>query len=367
MSKRYRREHIVRSVQAMREQNRQDWRHYPTVLRYLEKFHPELRKKVGNCCMAPPKLYRTETRAGEFVKYGPKRCNIMPYCIPCVRARSAARVHGTFEKFQRCTPAGKPMRLRHIIQTAPIYHPGHPKYRDGAPGWGVKASEDLTAFFQIVDKTLKEFFGDGIGWIGSYQDFGEQGFRKRHPHIDLTLNGWMLQDGEAVKTPTMDLKSKGRARWDEAIQERAMALDIEAGRGNVLFLPWKQGRREYYRVLKYQMREMVDLRKMVYNGPKRTVYWRDYKTGRAGSAMLDLAFKEALQEYRTRLGAWQKGGPELHRAYGHLNRKCLRKTQAIMGGAPTPHGRACPCSQCGDWDRVFPDDLDLRLGAGKPV
>jgi hypothetical protein len=240
-------------------------------------------------------------------------CERIPYCIRCTKANTERRVWDTLNQYSRCTPAGQKLRFQHIVQTAPLTNDGE--------GWGLAASKDIAKFAAIVWGSLVEFHGPGIGAYMSYQDFGEQGFNKRHPHMDLTLNGWMLEDGKAVHTPRLELRGGGRAQWDDSIRARATVFQVDARRGSPDFGVVKVGVRQYYKILRYQVREMIDLRKLTYRTSPEIIQWTGYKDQPPAAMTVD-HFLDGLQEYQTRTKAWTRQA-QLHRSFGHMAKKSL--------------------------------------------
>jgi len=218
--------------------------------------------------------------------------------------------------------------------------------------------------------TLTEHLGDGLGAVMSYQDFGERAFLKRHPHMDLTLNGYRLKgDGTSEATPAFDLKGGGHARWMKAYRKNAERFEANPREGNLHVTPAIVGVRPYYAILRYQMRELVDLRKLDYSREKRVVYWHDYRENVRHGMTVD-HFLDGLVEYHMRLGTWTAARghkKQLHRAYGHMAKNRIGATERLVGGAELPHGADCPCGECGDWHRVFLDDPDGVLGPVRPL
>jgi hypothetical protein len=336
-----------------------DWRKHRRLQSLLQDHFPGEWANISRCRMAYKPLESVQ-RPGHYKVAPIYACWELPFCIRCVKASTHRRVMAALDKYHRCTPKGQSMQLFHIVQTAPIY--------DDGTGWGVEASSNLKAFGNIVWENLQEFYGEGIGAIMSYQDFGERLFAKRHPHMDLTLNGWMLKDGQPAKTPKLNLQGGGRARWDNALVQRATRFRVDAKRGSLDVSRVIDERAIQYKVLRYQMRELVNLRQVQYNRDRQTVTWHAYSKDRDVPTQTTLTvheFKAGLAEYQWRLKQWPQGedeGMELHRAYGHIAKRSVRKTQKAMGGVPMPHDELCPCAECGDWERVFLDDFDVQAG-----
>jgi hypothetical protein len=324
-----------------------EWGRFRELQAFLSDHFPDKWENIQRCGLRF-KVYESIQRPGLY-KLVAFSCHELPFCIQCTRMETARRVNSTLDNFNRCTPGTEEPRFTHIVQTAPIYEDG--------TGWGNQACRNLPKFAKIVWDTLAESYGEGIGAVLSYQDFGERCFAKRHPHIDLTLNGWKLEDGKPAPTPIYDLKGHGRARWDQAVVKRALALNLEAERGNVHITPTIEGYRPYYKILRYQMRELVDLRKITYSRTQGKVWWMSYKDNSQQEFTVE-EFLAGLTEYQARLQAWMKGGQSLHRAFGHLAKRSIGKTEDAMGGGPIPHGEECPCSECGDWERVYLDEVD---------
>ena len=329
-----------------------NWRRFPDLQRFLRDHYPVQWERIQQCTQEF-KTYESRDTPGQF-KLAPFRCHEEPFCINCVRAKTAQRVHKNLDYFHRCTPNGRKPRFIHIVQTAPVYHDG--RIFTDQSGWGVQASYDPKKFAGIVWDTLREFYGDGIGAALAYQDFGERAFAKRHPHIDLTLNGWKLEDEKAVPIPYYDFSRVGTTRWDEAIRSRATRFRLDADYGNVHFGKESHSIAGYYGTMWYSNRELVDLRKIAY-GSKESgkVYWRNYKTSHREEFQVR-DFMAGLAEYGWRLGQWTYADDDnamsLYNRHGHMAKGSTRKTMALMGGSKLPHGENCPCSSCGEWERV---------------
>lgn len=339
--KRFRREQIPMVERQARAEVAKAWRESRGAQRFVQRYYPHKFERIRDC----RSTWRWQESVAEpgLVKPIAQGCDQDPWCIVCAQRKTLLRTMKHLDKFHRTTPKGKQPRFFHMVQTAPLT-------RDGL-GWGKQASEDMTTFFKVVWEALQDEFGDGIGAVMSYQDFGEQGFAKRHPHLDLTLNGWKLQDGEPVKLPQMDLAGQGRARWDARVQGKATKyLAIDARRGNFNASGPFVGHTEYFKILRYQVRELVDLRKLDYPRGSEYVWWKDYKNNRR-TRMEVSDFQGAMGEYEYRLGRWQHGVgvKNLHRLFGTMSKRTLNQTMAKIGGEPRPHKHRCPCSECEDW------------------
>ncbi|MHB8632753.1 MAG: hypothetical protein ACYDBQ_02130 [Thermoplasmatota archaeon] len=352
MGRVFRREGVEAAKRRAIAQVRADWARHPALQKFLADYFPDRWREI-QVCGTRFKEWRDRNEWSRR-KIQPISCHNAPYCITCVRLKAVRRVNAALNEFHRCTPKGQRPRFAHLVQTAPL--------AEDRTGWGLKASENHRAFAKVVWKTLEEAYGGGVGGVLSYQDFGERGFAKRHPHIDLTLNGWRLSEGGPRKTATYELKAGGADRLQAALCRRATSLDLQAADkpGNLHIQPWVTGMGEYYRTLRYQMRELVDFRKLDYSRDACLVWWMSYKENRR-EKMTCKEFLDGLIEYETRLGSWTKrdehdARQSLHFRYGHMADRAIGKTEAAMGGSDIPHGRRCPCSDCGDWDRVFPDD-----------
>ncbi len=345
------------AVRAQRQGVSAEWRRFRHVQAFIEDHFPLEWEAIRHCGLNVG-TYESGKQPGKH-RLAPASCRKLPFCIRCTKSETGRRVRTAIEQFECVTPAGKQPRFIHIVQTAPVGNEG--QYTGGGD-WGRQASQDLGAFGGIVWDVLKEAYGDGIGAIMSYQDFGERAFAKRHPHMDLTLNGWSLVDGVMEPTPRYEFKAGGKERWHQATQRAASRLVANAEPGNVRVHRPLVGVKAYYRVLRYQMRELVDLRKLEYSRDQKLVWWKSYHENRREKFGLN-DFLGGLAEYQWRLGAWKRKGDEgesqrLHRRYGHMRDGVLEATQRKVGGQPSKHGKRCPCSMCGDWERVFPDGID---------
>ncbi|HUR25463.1 MAG TPA: hypothetical protein VM327_05560 [Candidatus Thermoplasmatota archaeon] len=345
--------------EARQKAIRKDWSRHRSHTYFLADHYPTIWEKVRYCRLDyKPK---EETSEPGYVKAVPTYvCEQIPYCIQCTKANTQRRVWNTLNKFALATPAGKPLRLIHIVQTAPIY-------KDGT-GWGVKASQDHHRFGEVVWDSLVEHFGTGIGAYMSYQDFGEHGFLKRHPHKDLTLNGWCLKEDRPARTPYLDLTGKGRARWDATVQRHAMDFVHDAEKGSFYISRPFDGVPAYYKVLAYQMREMIDFRhKLTYDRKNQLMRTLDYRKNTWYAMPVDF-FLDGMVEYQMRLGVWtRRHMKQLHTSHGHLSKKLMQETQRKFDGETIPHTTDCPCGECGDWHTVFLDDPGRSYGDVRPL
>ena len=345
-------------VKKKSRQVRETWGRHRGLMRFLEDYFPHEWEDIRHCSLSYKAL--EEAASPGWYKVAPLNvCHRIPYCIQCTKVNTQRRIRNAFNQFARATPAGRRPRFIHVVQTAPA--------TDDGQGWGWPASRNIRAFGRIVWDALGDLYGPGLGAIMSYQDFGEQAFAKRHPHMDLTLNGYMLHDGTSTLTPRYDLSAGGLQRWDACVMRRATRLQIDASRGNVWLGHAVVGVPAYYAQLKYQMRELVDLRKLDYTRNANRVDWLSYKDNHRTQFTVD-AFLDGLMEYQMRLRVWNRGErQQLHRAYGTMAKNTIGTTQRLVDGSDLPHDAHCPCGECGDWHRVFLDDVgDTQAPPLKP-
>ncbi|MEA3191037.1 MAG: hypothetical protein QOD77_1619 [Thermoplasmata archaeon] len=338
-------------IKEARAKTRKLWYRHPSLMRFLEDQHLEEWEAIKTCGLEFKK-YESHDRPGHY-RIVPVLCHREPFCIRCVRAAQVRRAWGVLERFGRCTPTGQKPRFIHIVQTAPVYADG--------TGWGMAASRDVQKFASVVWRALVDLYGEGMGASMSYQDFGERCFEKRHPHQDLTLNGWRLEDGKAVKVPRYDLTGKGRDRWDQTVVEYARELDPDAKRGMFHVQAPAVGGKAYYHALCYQVREMVDFSKLTdYSLEKQVLYYQSGKENlRVKFTLRD--WHLGFYEYQHRLGAWGDGqSTNLHRSFGHLSKRSIGATQRVMGGVDD-------LGDVEEWERVFLDDVDAQIGRASPL
>lgn len=332
------------------------WEKREHQVKFLKDHSPLEAEKIRWCSTRFRKR-EDHNRPGHYSLW-PVRCHQLPWCIICAQMEEWRRVQPAMDTFALATPAGQQIRHAHIVQTAPVY--------DDGTGWGMHASKDLTTFLHIVWETLQTAYGDGLGALMSYQDFGEECFAKRHPHADLSLNGWAVVDGKPRRLDEYSVKGNGRAKWDQWIVEAARHVWPDAKRGNVKIQKFKEGIPSLHDTLKYQMREMVDLRKLRYSREKKAVYWENHDTG-AQTKMPVLDFLAGLAEYEYRLGAWQKKNRQaLHRRFGIMGDRLLDETAEAIGGKTIPHGKDCLCSECVEWDVAILENVDHEAGPPRP-
>lgn len=332
---------------------------------FIGEYAPELVEDLVNCSMS----FKKHRRVGEEYKkkVTPNRCHRKPWCINCSQFDEWLRTQYWLERFHLCTPEGEKPRFIHIVVTAPT---GDKK----GDGWGWEAMKDYKAFRKTVWSMLAEIYGEGIGGLLTYQDFGERPFQKIHPHIDLTLNGWRLaKDKSPVKVPLLNFHQGNKETYLQIVAKHANKIQPLAEPGEFHVSRPVDGIEGYYKALRYHLREMVDLRKWKYDSPKNEVEYESYREHRRVK-MASEVFIEGFKEYRQRLdlgkgdgrnglsGKWSAG--RLTEAYGHLHKSKKNKTKVAMGGVPLVHDDGCMCSVCHEWERDVEEEPYIPRGGG---
>ena len=219
-------------------------------------------------------------------------------------------------------------------------------------GWGAEAMRDLGRFFWVVWRALKEWLGLGLGGWLSYQDFGESPFRKSAPHIDLTLNGWRANCQAPEKIPASFGGGGDKERLNEAFLAAAFAAGFRIGDkpGNSWVGEVREGRAALVGSVAYQVRELVDLRKVEYPPESRWVGWRSYKDGSVDRMPAD-RFMDWYRAYEGR--ARPHDAHAVHRAHGFMAGRNLRDLRLLGFSDEGPeHELGCGCSECEDWEKV---------------
>lgn len=350
---------VEAAVRKQRRKAKKICEPFPSLQRFLADHFPDEWEQIQRCSRYS-RYYLAED--GERIKVNPITCHQVPLCIGCSRRAAARRTHAYLDKFALATPEGEKHRFMHIVQVAE-YHKdnGHPE------GWGVEASEDPREFAKAVWEMLSEVFGPDIGAVFSYQDFGERAFNMRRPHYDLTLNGWAHPEDGSVKLQRPELRQGGKARIDRIMQGKAARFRIDANVRPYDFHVSSiiTGIPAYFKILKYQLRELVDLRKLEYKPSERAVYWHDYKSAKR-TRMTVGQFLDGLEEYEKRLGRWGNYQARfLHTARGHMADSKLNKVAKRIGGERIPHGKNCPCSKCGEWARIEINEIERMMAQPK--
>lgn len=117
--------------------------------------------------------------------------------------------------------------------------------------------------------------------------------------------------------------------------------------GDIYVSRFIEGVSAYRKILAYQTRELVDLRKLVYMEENiHKVGWRDYK--RKSIDWTDIpGFKSWYADYEARFK-----GVELHNAFGFMNRRGRGPDLAKLFGGETHYDDQCPCDECDTWERI---------------
>lgn len=339
------------TIRTLKAEHQAERAKHPHAERYLRDYHPEIANKLA-ACRTKARVVPDELNGDRFrVRLYP--CHVEPWCFACVNEAKHKRAQQALEKFQRCTPNGKQIRLGHIVQTAQL--------REDGTGWGLGASHRVKDFQQVIWKSTRDAYGPGIGIYASYQAFGERAFGKLHPHIDFTINGHTLDDdNHPQQTPFYDLTNGGHEKWVNRTREHVAArflIDHSKIETNFKIQRFVTGIPAYYRAMLYQLREMVDVRKMSYDRTNRLVYWANYKLNVRERMTVD-QFQEGLNDYQIAVGTWgDQQCKRLHVPYGHLADRNITATEKAMGGKTPAHRRGCSCGECNEWgEPIFPDE-----------
>ncbi|MFO1532833.1 MAG: hypothetical protein ABR562_03910 [Thermoplasmatota archaeon] len=355
----------------------QRWDRYEDARQYLADHRPKIWAKVRSCG-----LHNFVTQAQpsdpDHIKFWAKRCDQIPWCLECVNHQHFRRRHRVFDRWAACTPAGQEPRFSHIVITAPIYAKRCPACDPGdtddrpdpncqsclgrgngtsAHSWGLEASGNPRAFKEVVWRTLLEMYGEGLGAHMTYQDHGEAGLARRHPHIDLTINGYTVNGGRVDVLPYFDF-TEDRERVVRIVEKHAQALRLGARATSFYIGQVVEGYAPYAKILAYQVREMIDLRKLRYDRDQQLVGWESYREGHETTWMRSRDWSSAYEEYCARLRIHMGGNNSLHSDHGHMKGKAIASTRRVTGGRPEPHREGCPCSKCGDWHRIFLHTVD---------
>lgn len=347
------------AIRELRQAHLDEWRRHRSLVHFLSEEYPEEWAKVQYC--RTDHSVQGAVLGPSSLRVSLEGCGCVPYCPACASAATNRRVGRTLRAFQRCTPKGQEPRFLHIVQRATYYPDG--------TGWGRQASEDHAEFARLVFEVLRRAYGEGVGAIVSYHDVGEGLWRKRTPHLDLTLNGWTLEDGRPAHVKRYELRGDGHDRWQrwiaEAVERRGWT---GTGYSSVDFQDVTVGVPAYINALRYQLREVIDLRKVEYSRRERKVSWKDYRNNyRRGEFTVD-EFKAGLVEYARRLKPWTSAGRRpLDRILGHMADRAIGKTEDAMDGGASAHWANCTCGVCRGWRFVETPQLDREVGRGAAV
>ncbi|MCA1812220.1 MAG: hypothetical protein ABR562_01400 [Thermoplasmatota archaeon] len=262
------------------------------------------------------------------------------------------------------------------IQRLDAYSRRHSARTSGLLGYDLADCRDcsnpfvfLNQFWEMDQPALMCRLGAHM----SYQDHGEAGLARRHPHIDLTLNGYRVQDGKVSVVEDEEFHrysrdfSLGRgedyARAVEIVETNAQALRLGAKATSIYVGTPLESYARYHKILSYQLREMIDLRKLRYNAEQRLVGWESYKEPYETTWLGIQDWEAAYAEYSWRLKLFEsapmradgkrKSARILHRSFGHMADGEIGRTQRATRGTPEAHPDNCGCRKCGEWQRVF--------------
>jgi hypothetical protein len=331
------REEVRKKVRARNEK----WAASPTAQQWVEDFYPDVWERVQRCRTIYDPA-QSLTHANKW-KATTKSCWKVPWCVPCSLSAGARRAWDAMEKFRQVTPPGESRRVIPLTLTTLLL--------DSGEGYAIAASKDLGRFARAVAHflhTVYEAEPGELGWVMSYQDFGERAFKKRHPHWHVTLNGYRWRDDRMTPLPRVELRgsrhAKVAAAWDDALR----AFFPGADRGNFRIEEPAVGKGEFYKWLKYETRELVDMRKLAYARETSTAVWSSYHDGHERVRFHAAEFWAGLEEYRGRLHPEKPN--KLHREGGYMVGRIRRSLADVLKVPKEEHEPGtCDCAACHEW------------------
>ena len=313
------------------------------ALAYVEAEEPGVWSAVAACGEAV-KRERSLVNPDRW-KYRLTRCGKLPWCTYCVQHGDAVRTARVLARFEALTPNGELPRFLPAVQTAAL--------NDSGTGWGGWAARHVAKFRDAVWKTIRDVWPGADGAFFSYQDFGEQGFSKQHPHLDFTVNGWAMGDDGPQEVDVYELRAGGFEQWWQALERNlpAAVRPLPPGSRGFDVVGVRVGATDFRKLLAYKVRELIDLRKLAYEPDARMIGWTSYKTREA--AWLPLQdFQIRLAEYEARLGAFGRSQHKrLHVGMGAMADRGLEAREAKFGGRYN-HREDCTCQDCNEWQYV---------------
>ena len=352
------REHAGLAHERQIAGHRATLRRYQGMYDYFVVHHPRELELTWYCCSDV--RWETDMAAPESGVLRGRYCNERPWCIRCNDRETRRRVAAALSAAQRVVPKGQKPWIRRFVVTAPT----------GDDDWGWRAVKDPGRMFAYAKDFLEWVFGKGIGGIFSLHWMGEEGPVKPHPHIDGFLVDQTFLDGEVRRLRSVSFDKA----WQEE-RDEAMIRAAQRAYGGLITRPgdfWlghaKQGIRVIRPEIMYQMRELMDPRKIRY-GPQAPgrVGWRSYK----GRGFLKVrwstvdAFEAGVAKMGQVLRPWGGAGrgSQWHRGVGFMAKSAIQRTQDAVGGEERVHWRGCVCVVCRDF---LPEEmLDVEMAVAQ--
>ncbi|MFA5862721.1 MAG: hypothetical protein WDA16_13605 [Candidatus Thermoplasmatota archaeon] len=145
------------------------------VLALITTYYPFLlREKILACCR--------RQLAGDY-----RRCCRHHLCPACNSRESHGHFAAQYARFEACTPTGRSVRLGHEVYTLPPHLRPLVIDRDGFSGWK-----------RATLATIRDHHGPHVAGIMNLHEIGDRDFTLFHPHWDVVINGYALNDGEPM-------------------------------------------------------------------------------------------------------------------------------------------------------------------------
>ena len=291
----------------------------PSTLALVELYYPQLlRERILRCCRAQ--------LAGRYMRTC--RHALCPACSSIESHKIAKAQH---ERFQRCTPPGKNPRLAHEVYTLPPYLRARVKTPEGFRAWA-KATRD----------TIREIHDAPVAGVMNLHPIGDEDLLTFHPHWDVVLNGFLLNDaGRPVEhRPRHIHYDDARAIYTRHLVKAFGLLPIEEPRAVSIYLDRKDGtfhtsRRKTWHMVRYSARHIYQPHFAWLNerGTGGDWWYKPHKSAASATAyegrdvMANLLAQQAfLRQYKRRI--W----------FGYMQNRIVNASAERFAATKRPNG-----------------------------
>ena len=328
---------IDAAAQKLMRAHRKAWMPYRETMKLLRREFPEQWGSVSECRTRWQSARIDGRTRGYEVRVA--SCEAKPYCPACNHKAMIKRIMDAREAIRKATPANEKPSIFGVT-IAP---------RD-LPEWRQVVRADHRAYMRACYRFLERMYGKNIGAIATYQEWGEAHFVRSHPHVHVTVDNWNIEDGKPKKVAYFDVAKAGgidvvkKMLVEEMERAYGTSPGFQLEHFNVKLEHVAVGEEEFWKWLKYQLRELLDPLK--WTPTEGGLEVSNYRDPHARVAVPRAVLHDGLRDYASRFGRWNvRGKRTLDARYGILSDRNINDTADTMGYRGK-HREACRCREC---------------------
>lgn len=309
-------------------------------MRFLERHAPGVWDQVQHCREGRPDITPIEDDDRCSVQLA--GCKQYPWCPSCNFEAMCRRASKAQKLFRQATPHGKEPRMW-VVELGPGGFHG----RD----WSAWAMENFREYMALQYDVIEWAFGEDVGAVATFQPYGEKLWAQDHPHVHWVVNGYKPEDDKPKRVKRYNLADGGRDRILEDFSRRLAKASGARVPTDTLWVDIREPEAGPKRVLRYNMRELIDPTKWRYIRDQGILATESYATGREAARFDAVSIAPRVAAYGNMYAHWGAPGPRpVDKRFGCFSNRSMGDTAIIIGGDAS-HDDDCICGQCKQWGR----------------